>query len=70
MAKQEYAKIKDGYSESKKKLKKFEVKYNMTSKEFYDKINKDICSTRIAPADVVDWLFNCNIFISSGGKLK
>ena len=37
MAKQEYAKIKDGYSESKKELKKFEVKYNMTSKEFTTK---------------------------------
>ena len=63
-------KIKDGYSESEKELKKFEAKYNMTSKEFYDKMNKDIYSIRVSPDDVADWLFNCNIFISCGGKLK
>ena len=42
----------------------------MTSKEFYDKMNKDIYSIRVSPDDVADWLFNCNIFISCGGKLK
>lgn len=64
------AKIFDGYFDSKEELKRFEEKYNMTSKEFYDKINNDICSTRISPNDVADWLFSCNVFISCGGKLK
>jgi len=59
----------DGYNESKKELKKFEKKYNMKSKIFYDKINRDICSIRIPTEDVTDWIFNCNVFISCGGKL-
>jgi hypothetical protein len=60
----------DGYSESVNELVKFETKYGISSRLFYDDYNNCEVKENITYDDIADWIFYCNIFLSSGGDLK